>query len=73
MQLGYGAGGSVYLADVPGGPGKGTYGWAGAATTLGWVDPARKLRGVLMVNYIPSEHWPLWGDLNKAIYADLTP
>jgi CubicO group peptidase (beta-lactamase class C family) len=72
-QMGFGAGGSVYLSDVPGGPGKGTYGWAGAAATLGWVDPTRKLRGVLMGNYFPSDHWPIWTDVNKAIYADLKP
>ena len=37
--MGFGAGGSVYLADVPGGAGKGTYGWGGAAGTIAWVDP----------------------------------
>ena len=30
---GFGAGGSVALVDTPGGPGKGTYGWGGAAGT----------------------------------------
>ena len=38
--MGYGAGGSVYLADGPGGtPSKGTYGWGGAAGTIAFVDP----------------------------------
>jgi CubicO group peptidase (beta-lactamase class C family) len=35
-------GGSVTLADTPGGPGKGTYGWGGAAGTIAYVDPTRR-------------------------------
>lgn len=68
--LGFGAGGSVYLRDVPGAQGKGTYGWGGAAGTLAWVDPAKNIRGTVMVNYMPSEHWPLRADLDKAFAAD---
>jgi CubicO group peptidase (beta-lactamase class C family) len=69
VPMGFGAGGSVYLADKPGGPGKGTFGWGGAAGTIGWADPVHKLRGVAMIN--------LFGDMDlkreaaKAIYADL--
>jgi CubicO group peptidase (beta-lactamase class C family) len=72
-MLGFGAGGSVYLADATSGPRKGTYGWGGAAGTIGWVDPARRLRGTVMVNYMPSEKWPLRQDLNKALYGPRTP
>ncbi|MDF7777444.1 serine hydrolase [Sphingomonas sp. AOB5] len=68
-KLGFGAGGSVYLEDVPGAAGKGTYGWAGAAGTLGWVDRGRGIRGVVMVNYF-GDKWPLRDDVNKAIHAD---
>ncbi|WP_343519604.1 serine hydrolase domain-containing protein [Sphingomonas sp.] len=71
VPLGFGAGGSVSLADVPGGPGKGTYGWGGAAGTLAFVDPANKVRVTAMVNYFPSEKWPLRRDVVKAVYADL--
>ncbi|HWK36662.1 MAG TPA: serine hydrolase domain-containing protein [Sphingomonas sp.] len=70
---GYGAGGSVYLRDVPGGAGKGTYGWGGAAGTVAWVDPTRKLRGTIMVNYFPSDKWPLRADVIQALYADHRP
>jgi CubicO group peptidase (beta-lactamase class C family) len=70
-KLGFGAGGSVYLESVAGSPGKGTYGWGGAAGTVAWVDPTRGVRGTLMVNYMPSEHWPLRADLNKALFADM--
>jgi len=70
-NLGFGAGGSVYLADVPGGPSKGTYGWGGAAGTIGWVDPVRKVRATVMVNYLPGEKWPLRKETTASIYADL--
>lgn len=68
-KMGYGAGGSVQLEDVPGGAGKGTYGWGGAAGTVAWVDPSKKIRGTVMVNYFPSDKWPLRADAVKAVYA----
>jgi CubicO group peptidase (beta-lactamase class C family) len=68
-HMGFGAGGSVYLD----GPRKGTYGWGGAAATLGWADPVHRLRGTIMVNYIPSDHWPLRSELLPAIQQDLLP
>ncbi|WP_294336082.1 serine hydrolase domain-containing protein [uncultured Sphingomonas sp.] len=68
--MGYGAGGSVYLADVPGGASKGTYGWGGAAGTIAWVDPVKKIRGTVMVNYFPADRWPVRSDVVKALYAD---
>ena len=70
-KMGFGAGGSVYLEGVPGGPGKGTYGWGGAAGTVAWVDPANKVRATAMVNYFPSDKWPLRADVVKAVYVDL--
>ncbi|VXC71169.1 serine hydrolase domain-containing protein [Sphingomonas sp. AX6] len=66
---GYGAGGFVTLADVPGGPGAGTYGWGGAAGTIAWVDPKNGLRASAYVNYFPAEKWPLRTDLMKAVYS----
>lgn len=67
--MGFGAGGSVYLADKPGGPGKGTYGWAGAAGSIGWVDPAHKLRATMMINSFSEQM--LKREASQAIYADL--
>ncbi|RYY23604.1 MAG: class A beta-lactamase-related serine hydrolase [Sphingomonadales bacterium] len=69
VSLGFGAGGSVYLADAPGGAGKGTYGWGGAAGTIGWVDPVHKLRVTVMVNLFGD--LKLRDDTTKAIFADL--
>ncbi|WP_443026712.1 serine hydrolase domain-containing protein [Sphingomonas sp. Leaf21] len=71
IPTGYGAGGSVTLADTPGGPGKGTYGWGGAAGTIAYVDPTRHMRGTVMVNYFPADRYPLRRDLAAALYQDL--
>ncbi len=68
---GFGAGGSVYLVDIPGGPSKGTYGWGGAAGTIAWVDPVKKIRATVMVNYLPGEKWPLRKESTATIYADI--
>lgn len=67
--MGFGAGGSVYLADAPGGAGKGTFGWAGAAGSIGWVDPAHRLRATMMINSFGEQM--LKRETSKAIYADL--
>ena len=68
-QMGFGAGGSVYLSDVAGGPGKGTFGWGGAAGTFAWADPVHKLRAVGMINLFGDT--PLKREVSKAIYADI--
>lgn len=66
---GYGAGGFVTTADVPGGPGAGTYGWGGAAGTIAWVDRKNGVRASAYVNYFPAEKWPLRTQMMQAIYA----
>lgn len=68
--LGFGAGGSVTLADDPHGAGKGTYGWGGAAGTAAWVDRERHARGVIMVNYTPADKWPVRQQMVQALLQD---
>lgn len=68
LAEGFGAGGWVYLADVPGGVRAGTYGWFGAAGTIAFIDPAKSLRVTVMVNYFPANKWPLSNDVVKALY-----
>jgi CubicO group peptidase (beta-lactamase class C family) len=70
VPMGYGAGGSVYLADKPNGPHKGTYGWGGAAGTIAYVDPVAHSRGTIMVNYFPSDRWPLRQEVPAALARD---
>ncbi|WBH17541.1 serine hydrolase domain-containing protein [Sphingomonas radiodurans] len=70
-KMGFGAGGSVYLEDAPnGGPSKGTYGWGGAAGTIAWVDPVKKTRGTVMVQYFPAEKWGLRQSVPAALARD---
>ncbi len=71
VKLGFGAGGSVYLADVPGGASKGTYGWGGAAGTIAFVDPVKHLRGTIMVQYFPAEKWGLRQGVPAALAKDM--
>ncbi len=71
-EIGFGAGGTVYLTDGPGGfPSKGTYGWGGAAGTIAFVDPAKRARGTIMVNYFPGEQWPLRTEAVAALAKDV--
>lgn len=66
---GFGAGGSVRLSDDPGGAGKGTFGWAGAAGSIGWVDPTRGVRGTVMVNIMGGDV-PLADQVGAALLRD---
>jgi len=68
VPMGFGAGGSVYLADKPGGPGAGTFGWGGAAGTIAWVDPKHHLRATGMINIFGDTAFKR--DVNQAVYAD---
>jgi len=70
-RMGFGAGGSVILEDKTDSMGAGTYGWGGAMGTLAWVNPVKKLRGTVMVNYFPGEKWPVRADTIKALHTDL--
>src|SRR3569623_516908 len=70
-RMGFGAGGSVILEDKADSVGAGTYGRGGAAGTIAWVNPVKKLRGTVMVNYFPGEKWPLRADTVKALRADM--
>ena len=51
---GFGAGGRVGL-----GAEEGTFGWAGAAGTIGFVDVKRGWRGAFYAQYMPAETWPV--------------
>ncbi|MGN6820782.1 MAG: serine hydrolase domain-containing protein [Sphingomonas sp.] len=70
-KMGFGAGGSVILEDKADSMGAGTYGWGGAAGTAAWVNPVKKVRGTVMVNYFPGEKWPIRADTVKALHSDM--
>lgn len=63
---GHGAGGRVGLgADA------GTFGWAGAAGTVGFVNTRVGLRAGVYVQYMPSEALPIQKEFPLAVLADL--
>lgn len=63
---GHGAGGRVGLgADA------GTFGWAGAAGTVGFVNTRIGLRAGVYVQYMPSGALPIQTDFPQAVLADL--
>lgn len=63
---GNGAGGRVGLgADA------GTFGWAGAAGTVGFVNTRIGLRAGVYVQYMPSEALPIQKEFPLAVLADL--
>jgi CubicO group peptidase (beta-lactamase class C family) len=70
-RMGFAAGGSVILEDKADSMGTGTYGWGGAAGTIAWVNPVKKIRGNVMVNYFPADKWPLRADVIKSLQADI--
>lgn len=64
---GFGAGGRVGLgADA------GTYGWSGAAGTIGFVNTRIGLRAGLFVQYMPSYGLPLGEEFPKSVLTDIS-
>ncbi len=72
---GYGAGGSVTLADTraagPEGQPPGVFGWGGAAGTLFQVDPVREVAVVLMLQHLPAQAFPTARRFAAAANRDL--
>jgi CubicO group peptidase (beta-lactamase class C family) len=68
---GFGAGGRVTIKEMPGGEGLGTYGWGGAASTIGWVDRTRGLRASGWSQIMTSGDQPFTNGFGKAVYASL--
>lgn len=66
--VGFGAAMSVALEDKPGAP-RGTFGWAGAAGTLFWVDPANRAYSVMMTQYLFGRY-SMRDQFRMAVYQD---
>lgn len=69
-KLGFGAGGFV-VKESADPMTAGAYGWGGAAGTVAWVNPVKKVRGSIMVNYFPGEKWPIRDETFKALTSDM--
>jgi CubicO group peptidase (beta-lactamase class C family) len=63
---GFGAGGMVGLGEQAG-----TYGWSGAAGTVGFVSYRSNLSAGLWVQYMPSFAYPLGKEFRTAVRADV--
>jgi CubicO group peptidase (beta-lactamase class C family) len=68
---GFGAGGRVTIADDPQGSGIGTFGWGGAASTIGWVDPTRGIRATGWAQIMTQGGQPFVAALGKVVYEGL--
>ena len=64
---GFGAGGSVGLGEDAG-----TYGWAGAAGTVGFINYRTGTRAGVYTQYMPSESYPVHREFAQAVLADVT-
>jgi len=59
---------------VPGGRGPGSLAWAGLGNTYFWIDPAKGIAGVILMQLIPfadPKAVALLGDFERALYAAL--
>ncbi|ESZ86120.1 MAG: beta-lactamase [Blastomonas sp. CACIA14H2] len=66
---GFGAGGRVGLGNDKGPAG--TYGWGGAAGTVGFVDHIRGFRASGFTQYMPAETYPFQREFPKMVYDQL--
>lgn len=65
---GFGAGGRVGTGDDAG-----TFGWGGAAGTVGFVNYRAQVSAGLWVQYMPSSALPIGEEFATAVRADLAP
>jgi CubicO group peptidase (beta-lactamase class C family) len=49
----------------------GTFGWGGAANTNFWIDPKEEIIGILMLQYMPSDTYPVVDDFRTLAYQAL--
>ncbi len=71
--IGFGLGFSVMMdVALSGWMGSvGLHAWGGWASTHFWVDPQEQLIGILMLQYIPSDAYPIKNDFRTLVYQAL--
>ena len=70
----WGLGFMISTAPVPGGRSPGSLAWAGLGNTYFWIDPARGIAGVILMQLIPfadPKALALLDSFEKAVYAAL--
>ena len=66
---GFGAGGRVTISKSENGEGIGTYGWGGAASTIGWVDRTNQVRASGWIQLMTQGEQRFPPEIAKAVYA----
>jgi len=70
----WGLGFMISTAPVPGGRSAGSLAWAGLGNTYFWIDPAKGVAGVILMQLIPfadAKAVRLLGDFEQAVYSSL--
>jgi methyl acetate hydrolase len=68
----WGLGFMISTERVPGGRSAGSLTWAGLGNTYFWIDPAKRIAGVIMMQLVPfadAKALDLYDKFEKAIYA----
>ena len=71
----WGLGFMISTAQVPGGRGPGSLAWAGLGNTYFWIDPAKGIAGVILMQLLPfadPKALALLTSFEKAVYAALS-
>ncbi|MCB0113577.1 MAG: serine hydrolase, partial [Caldilineaceae bacterium] len=75
LRHGYGFGlGVRVLVDVAASAmtgSAGNYGWSGAAGTYFWIDPVEEMIGIFMMQFMPSDFYPIQAQFQNAVYQAL--
>ncbi len=74
MAKKWGLGFMISTEAVPGGRGPGSLAWAGLGNTFFWIDPARGVAGVILMQLIPfadPKALALLADFEQALYTAL--
>jgi len=75
MAKKWGLGFMISTAQVPGGRSPGSLAWAGLGNTYFWIDPAKGIAGVILMQLLPfadAKALAIFDRFEKAVYAALT-
>jgi len=70
----WGLGFMISTERVPGGRGAGSLAWAGLGNTYFWIDPAKRVAGVILMQLVPfadAKALDLFAKFENAVYASL--
>jgi CubicO group peptidase (beta-lactamase class C family) len=70
----WGLGFMINTERLPGGRSAGSLAWAGLGNTYFWIDPAKHIAGVILMQLVPfadAKALELYDRFEKAVYAEL--